>query len=282
MTPGGGLDRPDLAAVAVRVDTVADGFDQPVFVTGSGDASGRLFVVEQAGRIRVVANGSVAGPPFLDIADRVTAGGERGLLGLAFPAGFGPEQPRAWVHYSGDGGATTISELHLVTGDPSSLDPASERVILTEPQPYANHNGGWIGFDAGGMLLIGLGDGGSGGDPENRASDPGNLLGKLLRIDVLGATDGEPIRDPHRQPVSQVAAGARRCSHLGLRNPFRAIGGRGDRRHLDRRRRSGQLGGGRCGPGRGCRAGLRLAALGGAALLQPIEPTVTRPASRCR
>ena len=221
VTPGGDPSRPDLAAVAVRVDPVAVGFDQPVFVTGSGDGSGRLFVVEQAGRIRVVASGPVAGAPFVDLTDRVTSGGERGLLGLAFPAGFGPEQPRAWVHYSGDGGATTISELRLATGDASSLDPASERVILTEPQPYANHNGGWIGFGAGGMLLIGLGDGGSGGDPENRASDPGNLLGKLLRIDVLGAPAGQPYAIPVDNPYAG-GGGRPEVFEIGLRNPFRA------------------------------------------------------------
>ncbi len=219
--PGGGLERPDLAAVAVRVDTVADGFDQPVFVTGSGDSSGRLFVAEQPGRIRVVEGGSVAGTAFLDIADRVTAGGERGLLGLAFPPGFGPEQPRAWVHYSGDGGATTISELRLAPGGASILDPASERVILTEPQPYANHNGGWIGFDASEMLLIGLGDGGSGGDPQNRASDPGNLLGKLLRIDVLGAPAGSPYAIPADNPYA-ASGGRPEVFEIGLRNPFRA------------------------------------------------------------
>lgn len=219
-TPSAGADRPDLADAAVRVDTHAEGFDQPVFVTGAGDGSGRLFVVEQAGRIRVVDNGSVASSPFLDIRGRVTAGGERGLLGLAFPPGFGPERPVAFVHYSGDGGATTISELRLASNDASTLDPASERVILTEPQPYSNHNGGWIGFDTGGMLLIGLGDGGSGGDPENRASDPGSLLGKLLRIDVLGAPAGSPYAIPADNPYAG-GGGRPEVYEIGLRNPFR-------------------------------------------------------------
>jgi glucose/arabinose dehydrogenase len=215
---GGG--RPGPAAAAVRVDPVATGFAQPVFVTGSGDGSGRLFVVEQPGRIRVMANGSAASAPFVDIADRVTAGGEQGLLGLAFPPGFGPDQPRVWVHYSGDRGATTISELSLATGG-SALDPASERVILTEPQPYANHNGGWIGFDADGLLLIGLGDGGSGGDPENRASDPADLLGKVLRIDVLGPPVGQPYGIPADNPYAG-GGGRPEVFEIGLRNPFRA------------------------------------------------------------
>lgn len=219
-TPSVSTDRPDLAAAAVRVDTHAEGFDQPVFVTGAGDGSGRLFVVEQPGRIRVVDNGSDAGSPFVDIRDRVTAGGERGLLGLAFPPGFGPDEPRVYVHYSGDGGATTISELRRSTGDASTLDPASERIVLAEPQPYANHNGGWIGFDTGGMLLIGLGDGGSGGDPENRASDPGNLLGKLLRIDVLGAPAGSPYVIPADNPYAG-GGGRPEVYEIGLRNPFR-------------------------------------------------------------
>ncbi len=215
-SPLGGGDRPDLGAVSVGVDTLADRFDQPVFVTGAGDGSGRLFVVEQPGRIRVVEGGTA----FLDIADEVTAGGERGLLGVAFPPGFGPDQPRVYVHYSGDGGATTVSEISLSAGDASILDRDSERILLTEAQPYSNHNGGWIGFDTGGMLLIGLGDGGSGGDPENRASDPGNLLGKLLRIDVLGAPAGSPYAIPTDNPYAG-GGGRPEVYEIGLRNPFR-------------------------------------------------------------
>ncbi len=214
-------DRPDLAAVRVATEVYAGGLDQPVFVTGAGDGSGRLFVAEQAGRIRVIEAGNASPTPFVDISDRVTSGGERGLLGLAFPPGFGAERPVVYVHYSGKDGATTISELRLDAHDVTVLDPASERVILTEPQPYPNHNGGWIGFDADGMLLIALGDGGSGGDPENRASDPRNRLGKMLRIDVLTPPAGQPYGIPADNPWADGVDALPEILHIGLRNPFR-------------------------------------------------------------
>lgn len=218
--PSTGGTTPDLAAVRVQVETIAEGLDQPVLVTPASDGSDRLYVAEQPGRIRVVEGEQVLGAPFLDITDRVTAGGERGLLGVAVPPGFGPERPLVFVHYSGDEGATVVSEFRLAGDGSGVLDPATERVVLTEPQPYPNHNGGWIGFDADGMLLIALGDGGSGGDPENRASDPGQLLGKVLRLDVLGAPDGEPYGIPADNPFAS-GGGRPEILHLGLRNPFR-------------------------------------------------------------
>jgi glucose/arabinose dehydrogenase len=218
-TPAG----PDLAAVQLVVEPVVGGLDQPVFVTHAGDGSGRLFVAEQPGRVRVIEGGALRESPFLDITDRVTSGGERGLLGLAFPPGFGPTRPLVYAHYSGEDGATVISEFRLSAHDTGVLDRGSERVILTEPQPYANHNGGWIGFDADGMLLVALGDGGSGGDPEDRASDLGTILGKMLRIDVLGAADGQAYTIPDDNPFVGVDGTPRlEILHYGLRNPFRA------------------------------------------------------------
>jgi glucose/arabinose dehydrogenase len=216
-----GADRPDLAAVHVSAQPFVGGLDQPVFVTGAGDGSGRLFVAEQPGRVRVVQDGQLADRPFLDITDRVTSGGERGLLGVAFPPGFGPSRPTVYVHYSGKDGATVVSEFRLDPHDITVVDPASERVILTEPQPYANHNGGWIGFDADGMLLIALGDGGSGGDPENRASDTTQLLGKILRIDVLNAPERQPYAIPADNPFAGRTDARPEILHYGLRNPFR-------------------------------------------------------------
>jgi glucose/arabinose dehydrogenase len=168
-----------------------------------------------------VEDGQVSPTPFLDITDRVTAGGERGLLGIAFPPGFGAQRPLVYVHYSGADGATTVSEFRLDAHDTSVLDPASERVILTEPQPYPNHNGGWIGFDADGMLLIALGDGGAGGDPGNRASNLEARLGKMLRIDVLGAPNGEPYAIPPDNPYADRTGALGEILHSGLRNPFR-------------------------------------------------------------
>lgn len=214
--PGPPATAPDLAA-RVGLEVVTGGLDTPVFATGAGDGSGRLFVVEQAGRVRVVRDGRLDPEPFLDITDRVTAGGERGLLGLAFPAGFGTATDRFAVHYSGRDGATTIATFTAAPGGPA--DPASERLVLVEPQPYGNHNGGWIGFDATGMLLVALGDGGAAGDPEGRAGRLDTLLGKILRIDAF-APGGYGI--PADNPFVGRAGARAEILHLGLRNPWRA------------------------------------------------------------
>jgi glucose/arabinose dehydrogenase len=219
--PGDAGDRPDLPAVRVTLEPVVEGLDRPIFVTGAGDGSGRLFVAEQGGRIRVAREGELLPEPFVDLSDRVQAGGERGLLGLAFPPGFGPERPVFQVHYSDEEGDTVIAELQATT-EPDRADPGSERLILAVTQPYANHNGGWIGFDPDGMLLVALGDGGSGGDPENRASDPEELLGKMLRLDVLGAPDGTAYSIPSDNPFVGRTGARPEILHYGLRNPFRA------------------------------------------------------------
>jgi glucose/arabinose dehydrogenase len=221
--PGSGGDRPDLAAARVSLETVASGFAAPLVVTSVADGSGRLFVAEQVGRIRIVRDGLVVPEPFLDISDRVTAGGERGLLGLAFPPGFGDGWPLFYVHYSDSNGDTAVSGFRVASGAADTADADTEWPVLREPQPYANHNGGWIGFDADGMLLIALGDGGAGGDPENRASDLDNLLGKMLRVDVLGANaaGGEPYLVPADNPFAE-GRGRGEILHVGLRNPFRS------------------------------------------------------------
>ncbi len=216
-------DRPDLGAVPVDVQGAISGFQEPLFVTGAGDGSGRLFVVEQGGRIRVVRDGRLLPAPFLDISDRVAAGGERGLLGLAFPPGFGAGRSELYIHYSDRNGDTTISSLRVSSPGADMVDPATERILLTQAQPYPNHNGGWIGFDRAGMLLVALGDGGSGGDPQNRASDLGTLLGKLLRIDVLaaGVAGGEPYAIPADNPFVGRSGARPEILDFGLRNPYR-------------------------------------------------------------
>ena len=214
-------DRPDLAAVRVAVETAASGLDAPLWAMTAGDGSGRLFIVEQAGRIRVLRDGSLLETPFLDISDHVSSGGERGLLGLAFAPGFGGEETRFYVHYSDAAGDTTIAEVRATPGT-DTADPATERLLLTERQPYENHNGGWIGFDRSGMLLVALGDGGSGGDPENRASNLGTILGKILRLDVLGAPEGNAYAVPADNPFLGRSDARPEILHYGLRNPFRA------------------------------------------------------------
>ena len=213
----GGLD---LAAVHLALAPVATGLASPVFVTSAHDGSGRLFVLEQAGTVRVIANGQLSTTPYLDLTSRIASGGERGLLGLAFAPGFGANEARFYVHYSNLDGDTTIAELQATPGA-SAVDPATARILLTEKQPYPNHNGGWIGFDAGGRLLIGLGDGGSGGDPENRASNLATILGKMLRIDVLaGPADGRQYTIPTDNPFLTTAGARPEILDFGLRNPY--------------------------------------------------------------
>lgn len=193
------------------------GFDQPVAITHAGDGSGRLFVVEQEGRIRVISAGQALAEPFLDIASRVSCCGERGLLGLAFPPGFSKSR-RFYVNYTNNAGDTVVSRF-AVGDDPDRADPASEQVLLTIDQPFANHNGGGVVFGPDGFLYIGMGDGGSAGDPQNNAQDPLSLLGKLLRIDV------ESSEAPYRIPASNPFAGdpgyRPEIWALGLRNPWR-------------------------------------------------------------
>jgi len=220
-SPGSGAERPDLAAARVAVVPYVNGLDTPLWVTGAGDGSARLFVAEQPGRIRVIRDGQEVAKPFLDITDRVLAGGERGLLGVAFPPGFGATRPLVFVHYSNRDGDTTVSEFRLNPHDLDALDASSERILLAVKQPYPNHNGGWIGFDPDGMLLVALGDGGSGGDPENRASNPDELLGKILRLDVLGAPGDAGYGIPADNPFA-AGGGRAEILHSGLRNPFRA------------------------------------------------------------
>lgn len=210
----------------LRLEPVAQGLDNPIGITQAGDGSGRLFVNEQAGLIRVVSpDGRVQAQPFVDLRDRIESGGERGLLGVAFHPDFANDR-RLFVDYTRKGdGATIVSELRAST-DGSHADPVSERVLLTVAQPYANHNGGQLAFGPDGYLYIGLGDGGSGGDPHGNGQSLRTLLGKILRIDVDGAhAAGKAYAIPPDNPFA--AAGQRPDQGLpeiwayGLRNPWR-------------------------------------------------------------
>ena len=206
-------DPPPLA-----LEEVATGLDAPINITVTPD--GWLLVNERIGRVIAVDPESGSTEVALDITDRVLEGFEQGLLGLALHPDW-PDDPRAYVHYSsreGDGD-TVLSEFR-VTDDtlPPRLDPTTERVLLTVDQPYANHNGGQLAFGPDGLLYMGLGDGGSGGDPHGNGQNPDVLLGKILRIDV----DDEEMPTPSRPRIPSRMAGARRRSLLiGLRNPWR-------------------------------------------------------------
>jgi hypothetical protein len=176
----------------------------------------RLFVVEQAGRIRIVRDGAVVGTPFLDIVSRVGSGGERGLLGLAFHPQYA-QNGRFYVNYTDRRGDTHVSEFR-VSSDPDVADPASERELLAVTQPFANHNGGGLAFGNDGMLYIALGDGGSGGDPMRNGQNLGRHLGKVLRIDVAR---GNPYAVPSDNPFVSTPGALPEVWAYGLRNPWR-------------------------------------------------------------
>ncbi len=215
------------AEPGIELQLVADGLAQPLFVTHAGDGSGRLFVVEQGGRILVLEDGALLEEPFLDLDDQVQSGSERGLLGLAFDPDFATSG-RFFVDYTrAPDGATVIAEFHASAASPNRADPDG-RVLLTVDQPFANHNGGMLAFGPDGDLYIGLGDGGSAGDPGERAQNPDELLGKILRIDV---DHGRPYAIPPDNPFAE-GGGRPEIYALGLRNPWRFSFDRKDGRLL--------------------------------------------------
>lgn len=204
---------PVTPAVSILLTPFAGGFASPVAITNTGDGSGRLFIVEQGGTVRIVRNGAVVPQPFLDISSLVTAGGEQGLLGLAFPPAFSTRQ-NFYVNYTNRTGiGNTAIARFAVGGNPDQADPASRQELLSIVQPFANHNGGQLAFGPDGLLYIGSGDGGSEGDPQGNGQNKASLLGKILRLDVLsGAT---PFAVPPGNPFgNEIWA-------YGLRNPWR-------------------------------------------------------------
>jgi len=199
---------------------VFSGLSAPVQITHAGDGSGRLFLVEQSGRILIVKAGVLQPVPFLDIMSRVSCCGERGLFSVAFPLAGGASPAHFYVNYTDRSGNTVIAR-YRVAADPDVADPASEQVVLAIAQPYPNHNGGQLAFGPqDGYLYIGMGDGGSAGDPQNRGQDGAELLGKLLRIDV--ETGGPATYTiPASNPFTQTAGYRGEIWALGLRNPWR-------------------------------------------------------------
>jgi glucose/arabinose dehydrogenase len=183
----------------LRIVEVASGLDSPLYVAfAPGEPAERVYVVERVGRIRVLEGGRLLSEPFLDIVDKVVSGGEQGLLSVAFHPEYA-ENGLFYVNYTDRAGDTVVEEYRAAGG--SSPQPARE--LLFVDQPYSNHNGGQLQFGPDGLLYVGMGDGGSGGDPENRAQDLASPLGKLLRIDV------------DRQGAEWETAA------YGLRNPWR-------------------------------------------------------------
>jgi len=200
-------------ATSISLTQVAAGLGSPLAITNAGDGSGRLFVVEQGGAVRIVRNGALTPQPFLNISSLVTAGGEQGLLGLAFPPGFSARR-NFYVNYINRSGiGNTVIARFAVGGNPDLANPASRQELLTITQPFANHNGGQLAFGPDNFLYIGSGDGGSGGDPLGNGQNTASLLGKILRLDVLSAVSpyAVPVGNPFGNEVWAY----------GLRNPWR-------------------------------------------------------------
>jgi glucose/arabinose dehydrogenase len=194
---------------------IAGGLDSPVAITTAPGDPARLFVTEQTGRVRIVRNGVLLASPFIDLSNRISCCGEQGLLSIAFHPSY-QSNGYFFANYTARDGSTFVSRFKVSATDPDRADASSEVVILTVAQPFSNHNGGQLQFGPDGYLYIGMGDGGSGGDPQNHAQNPRDLLGKMLRIDIdagffYSVPPTNPILDGTRSEIWAI----------GLRNPWR-------------------------------------------------------------
>ena len=212
----------------IRASVYASGFTSPLAFVQDPTTAAVQYVVEQRGRIRVVRNGTVLSTDFLDLGSAVSTGGERGLLGMAFAPDYAASG-RFYLNFTNPSGHTVVARFRRSTGNPLIADPASRVDLRWGPsgvpfisQPYANHNGGNLVFGPDGFLYIGMGDGGSGNDPEHRAQNPSELLGKMLRIDV-NVPDSDPsgYRVPSSNPFIGTPGTRPEIWSFGLRNPFR-------------------------------------------------------------
>jgi len=214
---------PQLNALRLGLSQVAQDLSAPLLVTHAADGSGRLFIVEKTGAIRVLADGRLLEQPFLDIADRISSlGYEQGLLGLAFPPDFAASS-LFFVNYTDTDGDTVIARFR-VTSDPNLADAGSEFRVLEIDQPAANHNGGHIAFGPDGYLWIGTGDGGGANDRYGNGQNADTLLGKMLRLDVTNDL-AQPYAIPADNPWVDADWRGRDMRDevwaLGLRNPWR-------------------------------------------------------------
>jgi glucose/arabinose dehydrogenase len=214
--------------VSGRLSTrrVGQGFASPLFVAGTADGTGRVFVVERAGRIRILEprNGQIAAAPFLDIVGQTTTDGERGLLGFT----VAPDYASTGIFYIGLTnlqGDTEIRRYRRSAQNADLADPQTADVIFFEAQPASNHNGGWIGFGADGLLYVPLGDGGGAGDPPGRAQNRQTVLGKVLRIDprtdAFPADQRQDYAIPPSNPFVNVSGTRPEIWAIGVRNPYR-------------------------------------------------------------
>ena len=209
----------------IKLELVVEGIDNPVAITHAGDGSGRLFILEQYGIVHEVQNNQSNPQPFLDISQRVTSGGERGLLGIAFHPQF-ENNGRFYLNYTtGDDNLTTVISEFSATPKTGKYythtDADSERVLLRIEQPWGNHNGGQLAFGPDGYLYIATGDGGAANDPHNHGQNLNTLLGAILRIDVDSRSDGKPYGIPSDNPYVQHKNAKPEIWAWGLRNPWR-------------------------------------------------------------
>jgi Glucose / Sorbosone dehydrogenase len=231
VAPGSGAApvgaRPVVAPAAVAPSSlrvvprkVLGGLVSPVLVTSARDGVNRLYVVELAGRVRIVQNGAVSGT-YLDIRGLVTDGGERGLLGLAFSSGFQTSR-YLYVTYTRSDGALVLARFRAPSSTATRVDPATRKVLLVVPHPtYSNHNGGNIAFGRDGYLYLGTGDGGGGGDPFDNAQDLTSLSGKILRLDVSKACGSTAYCVPPTNPYAGQSPRRGEIWMSGVRNPWR-------------------------------------------------------------
>lgn len=204
------------AGLTIDLEPIATNLDAPVAITHANDSSDRLFITLKGGRIVIYDGIAILPTPFLDISTLVSTAGEQGLLSVAFHRGYAVNG-FFYVNYTDTTGATVIAN-YSVSSDPNLADPSSAQILLTITQPFQNHNGGQIQFGPDGYLYIGMGDGGSGGDPSNNAQNPATLLGKMLRIDVDGSM---PYTVPADNPFLGDPVARPEIWALGLRNPWR-------------------------------------------------------------
>lgn len=210
----------NLATAAPKAELFIDGLKKPVFMTAPAESTDYLYILEKDGTIRLFdrAQKKLLDKPFLDIRDRIKINmNEQGLLGLALSPDFN-KNGRYYVYYTDRDGDTCVSRFTRDQDSPLTSDAQKEEILLKVPQDFKNHNGGWIGFGPDKMLYIGLGDGGSGNDPKQRAQDLTSHLGKLLRIDV-SAKKGYTI--PRDNPFARSKSAKPEILSYGLRNPWR-------------------------------------------------------------
>ncbi|MFC4688748.1 PQQ-dependent sugar dehydrogenase [Epilithonimonas pallida] len=206
-----------LSAQTISLENFVSGISNPVEIVASPTSDNRLFVVQQSGTIKIVnENGTIAPDNFLNISNLITFGGERGLLGLAFHPQFLTNR-YFFVYYNNLQGSIRVSRFTANSSNPNTADVSSEKILLTIPKPFTNHNGGSIHFGADGYLWISTGDGGSGGDPNNNAQNKNSLLGKMLRIDV---NSDNAYNIPSDNPFVGID-GADEIWAYGLRNAWK-------------------------------------------------------------